>query len=194
MWPQKSLSKQKRKQKVKNFSTFYFRFWHRTRDRGRTDTGLHPLVFETSASTNSATRAFFCRFRQIKYLKSGCEGTLLFCVHKNISVSIKIYFIQTPALFYCKYLSFKYLNLFLMPYCLPNCSDNLILSSHFLFVHLHPRSGWPLESLSSHGIESKIILWNLLCLFGGKNCCCLWSSIGGCNGKPFQRWRVFAFF
>ena len=33
------------------------------RDRTRTDTGLTPLVFETNASTNSATRA-----------KSGCKG------------------------------------------------------------------------------------------------------------------------
>ncbi len=33
-----------------------------TRDRGRTDTTVKLLVFETSASTNSATRAFIQTF------------------------------------------------------------------------------------------------------------------------------------
>src|SRR6056297_886768 len=58
----------------------FFRFC--TRSRGRTGTALRPLVFETSASTNSAIRAFLSVDFQ-KYFKSTFCQIVLYAGWRN---------------------------------------------------------------------------------------------------------------
>ena len=62
--------------KGESFETFSFR----TQTRGRTGMEVNPLVFETSASTDSAIWAL--RMRGL-FLDCGCKGTTFFFTSKH---------------------------------------------------------------------------------------------------------------
>ena len=78
----------KQTKKGESFKTFSFR----TQTRGRTGMEVNPLVFETSASTDSAIWAY----RNDSFLVCGCKGTIFLIACKFFcTFSIKKVFITS---------------------------------------------------------------------------------------------------